>query len=264
MTKERWFCLILILAALAAGVAIGEYRKSNTMTMVVLNGKVYPSPNSGDVLNWATQDGVSTTVKFAGPPNSGKSPCTEDENTPSATCHVKYKTPSLKMYYYDCRTCTDPGYAGPHANGHLGNIGSQVSFGPAPGSTRNGGNTYRGEAYPNGQASAVYYYPSDGSSPSDFLPIPVSTYPQNPTENDQIVFDPPGADWKIVVADNTCKEQANGGIIGSAGSSTCTVLSTAMPQYYCVLYGTNKPGNATLIVNGQMPAGTPPTPSCTY
>ena len=261
MTKEKLLCLMIILAALAAGILIGmRIRGPNTMTMVVLNGKVYPSPSNGDVLYWISQDGNATKVKFAGPPNTGKSPCTEDEKTASSICHVKYKTSDMKMYYYDCSTCTDPGYPGPHANGGLENLGSQAPFGPTPSNSRNGGNTYHGEAYPNGQASAVYYYPPDGSSPDNFLPIPVSTY-QDPRENDQIIFDPPGVSWKIVMANNqTCQEGTT--FPDSNGNNTCTVLSTATPQNYCVVYQGKMSGTAVLKVNGTLPSGSAPTPTC--
>jgi len=42
VTKEKLLCLMIILAALAAGILIGmRIRGPNTMTMVVLNGKVF-------------------------------------------------------------------------------------------------------------------------------------------------------------------------------------------------------------------------------
>ncbi len=78
-----------------------------------------------------------------------------------------------------------------------------------------------------------------------------------------------GPQVESVIPDPTMPAEADvvvigGGIIGTTGSSTCTVLSTAMPQYYCVLYGSNSAGTAELDVNTIRPSGTPPTPMCTY
>jgi hypothetical protein len=269
--KERWICLLLILVAFAAGILVGM-RRPNTMAMMVTQqGKVYPAPRDGDVVNWIGQDGLSKPVTWDFPPHSPfKSPCKSD--TPSDQCKVKFKTKTVNtMYHYKCSGCGDPTGPGPHATG-------SSSFGASATqtvTTAPGGTIYSAIADLTLQnVSGVWYFTPDAGTSSGFIPIPVATYPAGSNMYDQIVWETPlnntgnALPWNVAFLPQTCQEQTTGNhVIGSTGSSTCTVLPGAVSQNYCVVYNGNTVGPAVLLVNDPNPQQptlpTNPLPSCT-
>lgn len=255
MTKGRGICLLLILAALAAGMLIGYRMKPDRMAMMVTRqGKVYPSPKEGDVLYWIDHVNTEAPVTWDGPHANTKSPC-EDTQTTSPTCKVKFKT-SIKnfMYHYVCTGCGDPSVPGPRSGGGPGDSSA----------TKAATNVLSAVAALNNVLSGVWYFAPDGGA---FKPIPVSTY-SDPTKFDVIAFDPATDDagtavrWKVCVNPKTCKEQDDGAVIGSDGVSTCTILNTAASQNYSVLYANNNVGVAQLVVNGVAASGA--LPACSY
>lgn len=262
MTKERWMCLLLIAAALAAGILIGErLRGPNRMTMMITTeGKVYPSPDNGDILTWIDEKGVGAPVAWDGPDSSTNSPCKDDSQSDAGECKVQYKSKDLNTpYHYKCN-CPDLIVKGPHANGgrgtHHGTLERQPTI----------GTEFYARASPNKTVSpavsGVYYFAPDDET-SGYVPIPVATYGAA-TKNDQIIWEKPldGTPWKIVMPDATiCKEGME--FSSANGINTCTVLASATSQYYCVVYGANSAANAQLKVDTKTFPVTPPTPMCT-
>jgi hypothetical protein len=271
VNRDKRLCLSLVLAALAVGALIGwMYRGANTVQMMVYQGKAYPSPINGQVLHW------NTTVMWVGPPGY-KSPCAEDENTSSPTCTVKIKPlrsgnqPTLKMYHYICadNSCPDPTVPAPYSTGGhgtgtigLGSPGSGVpgsgTSGSAVGALAGGGKSYSAEADPNGGTSGVWYFASNTNvPPSGFYPISVVTAGG---EVDQVTWEPAGASWKVVVNAGTCQEGTTT-FPDVKGNGTCTIMSGATSQNYCVAYDDYTPGTAQLIVNGNTTT-LQPAPTC--
>ena len=265
MKREKWYCLMLILAALVAGILIGRsWRGPNRMAMMVtLQGKVYPSPNTGDVLEWIDEKSNHVDVTWDPAPGSNlKPPCTEPRDTPHHQCTVAYKVPNLMFYHYHCGGCGDMGVPGPNANGHIETDGTgpapSAAQGPAP-----GGNTYEAAPALNPKTNLSGVYAYSGSATGDFSDINVVTY-KDATKHDQIRFDQFYDDkgnsipWKIWLSTTiqTCSETD----IETGKSQTCTIQVTPKSQNYCVQYNGQTPGPATLIVNGMVPANKPPSP----
>lgn len=281
MSKEKWQCLLLVAVALAIGVLVGKSCGHKTTLMVV--GRVYPSPNNGDKLNWVYQNGKAvTSVQWVPPGSAGASPCREQapDSAANSTCTIHYQSKKPKVYHYICDGCADPGTAGGGgSNGGpnpfmilydevVGWFGAAAVFSPESPSTPlpSGGVSYSAQAGFNTatSASGVYWFsPSDGSY-EGFVPIKVNA------GLDQVVWEPVGdAAWKVVVASGTCVEGTTS-FPDPSGNSTCTIQGGSQPaqsQYYCVVYNNNPPnapvpGNAVLQVGGKPPSGDPPTPSC--
>jgi len=252
--NKQWLSILVIIllsAAVGFGIAWKLKPNTNSMTMMVLNGgKVYPSPQAGDVLHWIRQGGATADVRFIGPGSpSTLSPCTESRSTDpggSPTCTVKSNLGSANrsLYLYSCKGCGDPGVP-------IQNATVTLRKGAASDNTIIV-NSYIGQVASNQNQSGVWY--GDGFT----TPIPVATYPAGRSDAVQWIPTPNG-NWKVVVSDGTCSE---GKSFSNGGKDTCTVQSTARSQNYCVIYGTNSPGYATLIVNGNpappLPIGPPP------
>jgi len=256
---NKWICLLLIVLALSVGILIGERLKQNTMTMEVSQqGKVYAAPKNGDVLNWVASNRTTpVTVTWNAPPQVPfKSPCKEESGAAgyqSSSCTVKFKTNTANyMYHYQCLGCGDPILPGPGAYG-LG--------GEPPRANSTGGNVFSAIAAPNQNVSGVWYYSSDTSVPSGFVPIPASSYPAGSNKYDQVVWEPQPdgtTHWQVVVPSGTC--QGNVTTFSDAGPNTCTITATASLNY-CVVYANVSPGNAVLLINDPtLPTNKPPAP----
>jgi len=161
------------------------------------------------------------------------------------------------MYHYYCtdRSCPDPTVPAPYSTGKGGGFGV---LGYVLGTGLGGGQGFSAQADPNGASSGVWYFASSPNvPPSGFNPITVSIYRSAPAKFDQVTWEPAGSSWKVVVLDNTCKEDST---FSDTTSGTCTVLPTAKSQNYCVVYDNYTSGSAVLLVNGDTttPTNTPP------
>ena len=247
---------LLVAAALISAAMITGCSRPTTM-LILESGKVYPSPENGDILKFVDQQNNRRKVQWIGP-GSDLSPCVEQqgpgkENTTSDTCTVHFTTTKIKVYHYSCLDpggsspgCIDPGVPGPRSGGG----GQQrLLFRSA------GGNTNTAQAGANGQSSGVWYFPSDGSA-GGFIAIPVNQGSDN--KYDQIVWEDAGdAKWQVVVPSGTCKET---GPFSDSGQHVCTVTAT-QSQNYCVVYGNNTPGTAVIqIVGAGAPTNAAPSP----